>query len=171
VLRILGIDPGSRVTGYAVIEASADPAPRLRYVECGTVEADKDEPLEKRLGEIARGLAEVVRELAPQVAAMEDVFFGKNVRSMVALAQARGAALVACDLAGLAVSAYPPATIKQAVTGRGRAAKPQVSAMVRGLLGMRGVPRADATDALAVAIAHAMLRHSRMGALLAGARS
>jgi len=158
VLRILGIDPGSRVTGYAVITASADPSSRLTYVECGVVEADEDDPLEKRLGEIAQGIREVVAELRPDVVAMEDVFFGKNVRSMIALAQARGAALVAVAQSGLAVAAYAPAKVKLAVTGRGRAGKDQVGLMVRGLLGMRRAPRVDATDALAVAVTHALLR-------------
>jgi crossover junction endodeoxyribonuclease RuvC len=158
VIRILGIDPGSRVTGYAVITASADPSPRLAYVECGVVEADPGDPLERRLGEIAQGIREIVAELRPDVVAMEDVFYGKNVRSMVALAQARGAALVAVAQAGLSVSAYPPAKVKLAVTGRGRAGKEQVGAMVRGLLGLKRAPRLDATDALAVAVTHALLR-------------
>jgi crossover junction endodeoxyribonuclease RuvC len=166
VLRILGIDPGSRITGYAVITASADPSPRLTYVECGVVEADPDDPIERRLGEIASGLREVVAELAPQVVAMEDIFHGKNVRSMVALAQARGAAMVAVAQAGLSVCAYPPAKVKLAVTGRGRAGKDQVGMMVRGLLGLRRAPRVDATDALAVAVTHALMRRREQELLL-----
>jgi crossover junction endodeoxyribonuclease RuvC len=174
VPRILGIDPGSRVTGYAVIDVGGvgdEPSPRLTYLECGVVEADPQAPLEVRLGEIVRGLAEVIAELAPTSAAVEDVFHGKNARSMIALAQARGAALVACDLAQLSVAAYPPAQVKLAVTGRGRAAKPQVAAMVRGLLALRGLPRADATDALAVAVAHALLAPRRHLELLRRAAS
>jgi crossover junction endodeoxyribonuclease RuvC len=166
VLRILGIDPGSRVTGYAVIIASADPRPRLTYVECGVVEANEGDPLEQRLGEIAKGIREVVAELQPDVVAMEDVFYGKNVRSMIALAQARGAAMVAVAQAGLRVSAYPPAKVKLAVTGRGRAGKEQVGLMVRGLLGLKRAPRVDATDALAVAVTHALLRRSEHALLL-----
>jgi crossover junction endodeoxyribonuclease RuvC len=170
VLRILGIDPGSRITGYAVITASADPSPRLGYVECGVVEADEDDPLEKRLGEIAHGLREIVHDLKPDVVAMEDIFFGKNVRSMIALAQARGAAMVAVAHAGLSVTAYPPAKVKLAVTGRGRAGKDQVGLMVRGLLGLRKPPRVDATDALAIAVTHALM-HRREHALLLGRAS
>jgi crossover junction endodeoxyribonuclease RuvC len=158
VVRILGIDPGSRVTGYAVISASDEPSPRLTYVECGVVTAQEDDALERRLGEIVSGIKEIIAELRPQAVAMEDVFHGKNVRSVIALAQARGAVLVACDQAGLAVSAYAPALVKQSVTGRGRADKAQVSAMVRGLLGLRRAPRPDATDALAVAITHGLRR-------------
>jgi crossover junction endodeoxyribonuclease RuvC len=157
VPRVLGIDPGSRVTGYAVITVGVGPSPVLGYVECGVIEATVSAPLAVRLGEIVRGLSEIIRELEPTVVAVEDVFFGKNVRSMIALAQARGAAIAACDLEDLAVTAYAPAQVKLAVTGRGRAGKPQVSAMVRGLLGLRGAPRADATDALAVAVAHALM--------------
>jgi len=167
VLRILGIDPGSRVTGYAVITASVDPAPRLAYVECGVVEADERDPIEARLGEIARGIREIVAELRPDVVAMEDVFYGKNVRSMIALAQARGAALVAVAQSGLAVAAYAPAKVKLAVTGRGRAGKDQVGLMVRGLLGLRRAPRVDATDALAVAVTHALLRRREHVAVVA----
>ncbi len=133
------------------------------------VEADKDDPLERRLGEIANGIREIVQELRPDVVAMEDVFFGKNVRSMVALAQARGAAMVACAQAGLSVTAYAPAKVKLAVTGRGRAGKDQVGLMVRGLLGLKRAPRSDATDALAVAITHALLREREQRFLLARA--
>lgn len=158
MLRILGIDPGSRVCGYAVITASADPSPKLGYVECGVVTADERQPLERRLGEIVSGIKEIVDELRPEAVAMEDVFYGKNVRSMIALAQARGAVLVACDQAGLEVVPYPPAVVKQSVTGRGRATKDQVGLMVRGLLGLRRAPRLDATDALAVAITHGLRR-------------
>ena len=169
MLRILGIDPGSRVTGYAVITATAEPSPRLAYVECGVVEADADDPLEQRLGEIAQGIREIVAELRPDVVAMEDIFFGKNVRSMIALAQARGAAMVAVAQSGLSVSAYPPAKVKLAVTGRGRAGKDQVGLMVRGLLGMKRAPRLDATDALAVAVTHALLRRREHAMLLRSA--
>ena len=171
MLRILGIDPGSRVTGYAVITASADPSPRLTYVECGVVEADVDDPLEKRLGEVAHGIREIVAELRPDVVAMEDLFYGKNVRSMIALAQARGAAMVAVAHAGLAVTAYPPAKVKLAVTGRGRAGKDQVSLMVRGLLGLKRAPRLDATDALAIAVTHALHRRLDHALLLRRAAS
>jgi crossover junction endodeoxyribonuclease RuvC len=152
-MRILGIDPGSRVLGYAVLDCDA--ARRLRYVECGVVEATRGERLERRLVEIAAGLEEVIAELAPTAAAAEDVFAAVNVRSALLLGQARGAALVVCGRAGLAVHAYAPATVKQAVTGRGRAPKEQVARMVQAILSLKKLPRADAADALAVAVAHA----------------
>lgn len=159
--RILGIDPGSRVMGYAVLDGSDSRVPRLTYVECGVVTADEAAPLEQRLAEIARGLDEVIRELSPEVVAMEDIFTCKNARTALALGQARGAAMTACGLAGLRVYAYPPAMVKQAVTGHGRAEKTQVASMVRTLVGLKVVPRADAADALAVAVAHAHIRRDR----------
>jgi crossover junction endodeoxyribonuclease RuvC len=154
-MRILGIDPGSRVLGYAVLDCDA--ARRLSYVECGVVEATRGERLERRLHEIASGLEEVIAELAPQAVAAEDVFAAANARSALLLGQARGAALAVCARAGLEVHAYAPATVKQAVTGRGRAPKAQVARMVQVLCGLRRVPRADAADALAVAVAHAQM--------------
>jgi crossover junction endodeoxyribonuclease RuvC len=154
VVRILGIDPGSRNCGYAVLDVEKA-GRELRYVECGVLQASAKLPVEKRLGEIARGLREVVEELAPEVAAVEDVFSAANVRAALMLGQARGAALAVVGGAGLAVHAYPPATVKKSVTGRGGAPKDQVAQMVRALLGLRRVPAADAADALAVAITHA----------------
>jgi crossover junction endodeoxyribonuclease RuvC len=158
-VRILGIDPGSRLCGYAVVEADApEQGGRLRYVECGVLEARAASPIEARLGEMAVGLDEILGELNPEQVAVEDIFAAVNVRSALALGQARGVVLAICGRAGLPVYGYAPSVIKQAVTGRGRAAKPQVAHMVRALLGLRREPRADAADALAVAIAHANLR-------------
>jgi crossover junction endodeoxyribonuclease RuvC len=155
-MRILGIDPGSRVLGYAVVDCDA--ARRLRYVECGVLEAKARAPVEARLGEIARGLGEVIAELEPEAAAAEEVFTAVNVRSALMLGQARGAVLAVCGGAKLSVWGYAPAVVKQAVTGHGRASKVQVARMVQSLLGLRREPRADAADALAVAIAHAHIR-------------
>ena len=150
-MRILGLDPGSRVCGYGVIDADGG---SLRYVECGGLTAPEGRPMEQRLGEIAKGLAEVVAELAPAVAAVEDVFTHQNPRSALALAQARGMALAVLGMAGIGVTSYPPATVKKAVAGAGGAAKDQIARMVQALIGLKSLPRADATDALAVAITH-----------------
>ena len=150
-MRILGLDPGSRVCGYGVIDETGG---ELRYVECGVLTAPEDKPMEMRLGEIARGLREVIGELAPGVVAVEDVFIHQNPRSALALAQARGMALAVIGLAGLRVASYPPALVKKAVTGSGAAAKDQIARMVQALIGLKSLPRADATDALAVAITH-----------------
>jgi crossover junction endodeoxyribonuclease RuvC len=150
-VRILGLDPGSRICGYGVIDQLGG---ELTYVECGVLTAPEGRPMEERLGEIARGLREVIAELAPEVVAVEDVFSHQNVRSALALAQARGMALAVVGLAGLSVASYPPASVKKAVSGSGRADKDQVARMVQALIGLRSLPRADATDALAVAITH-----------------
>ena len=151
-MRILGIDPGSRTTGYGVVETAGR---SLRCVECGVVAAAPELPLARRLAEILTGLLEVVAELKPEVAAVEDVFHAQNARSALALGQARGVALAAVAMAGIHVVAYPPALVKKAVTGQGRATKEQVGRMVRLLVGLKRTPRADAADALAVAITHA----------------
>lgn len=159
--RILGIDPGSRVTGYAVLTATDERVPRLVYVECGVLEAPASAPLDRRLGEIARGLTEVIQELVPHVVSVEDVFHAHNARSALALGQARGAALAVCGMAGLPVFGYAPALVKKTVTGSGRASKEQVQRMVCALVGLKSLPRLDAADALAVAVAHAHLRKDR----------
>ena len=150
-VRILGIDPGSRVCGYGVVDAHAG---ELAYVECGVLTAPEHCPMEQRLGEIARGLREVIGELSPQIVAVEDVFSHQNVRSALALAQARGMALAVVGLCGLGVASYAPALVKKAVSGSGRADKTQIARMVQALIGLRSLPRADAADALAVAITH-----------------
>jgi crossover junction endodeoxyribonuclease RuvC len=150
-MRILGLDPGSRVCGYGVIEETAG---NLRYIECGILTAPEHRTMEQRLGEIARGLREVITELAPEVVAVEDVFVQHNPRSALALAQARGMALAVIGLMGLAVASYPPASVKKAVSGSGKADKAQIARMVQALIGLTTLPRADATDALAVAITH-----------------
>jgi len=160
-VRILGLDPGSRVCGYGVVE---DLGSELRYVECGLLTAPEEDPAIERLGEIARGLREVIDELAPVEVAVEDVFVHHNARSALALAQARGMALAIVGLAGLRVCSYPPALVKRTVAGSGAAPKEQIARMVQALIGLRSLPRADATDALAVAITHGRAR--RTAALL-----
>ena len=156
-MRILGLDPGSRVCGYGVVEELGS---ELRYVECGVLTARESKPMEERLGEIARGLREVIDELSPREVAVEDVFVQHNARSALALAQARGMALAIVGLAGLRVCSYPPALVKRTVAGSGAAPKDQIARMVQALIGLRSLPRADATDALAVAITHGRARRT-----------
>ena len=160
-MRILGIDPGSRVCGYGMIVA-VDGAGRLpggdgglRYVECGVLTAPEERPAEERLGEIACGLGEVIDELSPAVIALEDVFSRINPRTALALAQARGMVLAVAGLRGVTVASYTAPLVKKQLTGRGRADKDQVARMVAALVGLRTPPRADAADALALAITHA----------------
>lgn len=166
-MRILGLDPGSRFCGYGVID---DEAGTLRYVECGVLSAPEGNPMEARLGEIARGLREVIEELAPHVVAVEDVFLHQNARSALALAQARGMALAVIGLCKLRVASYPPAVVKKAVTGAGAADKGQVARMVQALIGLRTLPRADATDALAVAITHGRTTAPRVAKIVPAVR-
>jgi crossover junction endodeoxyribonuclease RuvC len=152
-VRVLGIDPGSRVCGYGLITTAGRAG--YRYVECGVLTGRAGAPAEERLGEIAHSLSEIVRELAPTTLAVEDVFSHLNPRSALALAQARGVVLAVAGMAGLPVFSYPPAVVKKTVTGQGAASKDQVTRMVMTLIGLRSAPRADAADALAVAITHA----------------
>lgn len=161
-MRILGIDPGSRRCGYGVVERLG--AGRVRYVECGIVEARATAPLASRLAEIGDGLREVIDELRPQVVAVEGVFHGKNARSALQLGHARGVALLVCGQSELAVSEYAPATVKRTVAGSGRASKEQVLRMVRMLCALEQSPRLDASDALAVAICHAFHHRLQVGA-------
>jgi crossover junction endodeoxyribonuclease RuvC len=151
-VRILGLDPGSRVCGYGVIDCDRD---QIKYVECGVLTAPEHRTMEQRLGEIALALREVVADLQPALVAIEDVFSHVNPRTALALAQARGMALAVIGIAGLSVASYSPALVKKTVSGSGRADKTQIARMVQGLVGLRSLPRADATDALAVAITHA----------------
>lgn len=152
MVRILGIDPGSRICGYAVITLQAGV---LEYVECGVLTAPARASFESRLAEISRGLSEVITELQPAQVAVEDVFTRINHRAALALAQARGCIVAVAGLAELPVYSYTAPQVKRAVTGQGRASKDQVARMVASLIGLSSPPTADAADALAVAITHA----------------
>ena len=152
VTRILGIDPGLRVTGFGVIEVHGS---KLSYVASGVIKTPSDENLPERIKVILDGIAEVVQTYAPNQAAIEKVFVNVNPQSTLLLGQARGAAISALVLAGLPVSEYTALQVKQAVVGHGKAAKEQVQAMIVRLLSLPGAPSADAADALACAIAHA----------------
>jgi crossover junction endodeoxyribonuclease RuvC len=149
--RILGIDPGLRVTGFGVLELHGN---TLVYVTSGCIRATGTS-LPIRLGVIARDVAHVIAELAPKEVAVERVFVNVNPNSTLLLGQARGAAIAAAVLAGLPVTEYTAGQVKQSVVGGGRAQKKQVQEMVRRLLQLPGVPQPDAADALATAICHA----------------
>jgi crossover junction endodeoxyribonuclease RuvC len=149
--RILGIDPGLRVTGFGILEMHRG---KLCYVMSGCIRATGTS-LPVRLGVIVRDLAHVIAETRPTEVAVEKVFVNVNPNSTLLLGQARGAAIAAAVLAGLPVTEYTAGQVKQAVVGAGRALKPQVQEMVRRLLALPGIPAADAADALAAAICHA----------------
>ena len=167
-MRILGVDPGSRRCGYGVVEAPAGSGVRLVYVECGVIEMAARAPLAERLADLSSSLAEVIAELSPDVVAVEDVFYGIDARAALILGHARGVVLAQAGAAKLLVHAYPPATVKKSVTGRGAAPKEQVGGVVKALLHLTRPPLVDAADALAVAICHAY--HARVPAKLAAAK-
>ncbi|WP_345251738.1 crossover junction endodeoxyribonuclease RuvC [Pigmentiphaga soli] len=151
-MRILGVDPGLRRTGFGVIEVEGA---RLRYVASGTIVVPADSDLSVRLKVILDNLRDIVRDTSPQAAAIEKVFVNANPLSTLLLGQARGAALCALADSGLGVHEYTALQIKKSVVGTGRAAKTQVQAMVQHLLALNGAPAADAADALGCAICHA----------------
>lgn len=149
---VLGIDPGSMITGYGLL--AGDGVHNPRYVEAGTITTSKGAPLETRLLTVYDALTRILIDHQPNEVAVEDVFHAKNARSALALGHARGVALLAAARAGRPVFAYAPARIKQAVTGSGRAGKSQVAQVLAMLLGLDAPPEADAADALAVALCH-----------------
>ncbi|ABI57833.1 crossover junction endodeoxyribonuclease RuvC [Alkalilimnicola ehrlichii MLHE-1] len=148
--RILGIDPGSRITGYGVVEGSGS-APR--HVASGCVRLPTG-PFPDRLRVLYRALSELLAQHRPEAAVVEQVFVSRNPDSALKLGQARGAAICACVNAGLPVAEYTPGEIKQALVGHGRAGKAQVGYMVRMLLRLDATPAEDAGDALAAALCH-----------------
>ena len=156
MIRILGIDPGSRVTGFGVIDVAGN---RVTYVASGCVRT-ADGSLPERLKTIYEGISEVVRSYQPLEMAIENVFMQKNAASALKLGQARGAAICAVVTQAIDVHEYSPTQIKQAVVGRGHADKAQVQHMVTALLKLPEIPQADAADALACAICHSNTRQS-----------
>lgn len=156
--RVLGIDPGTRVVGYALLDV---PAPgRFDYLECGVLRVRARDDLGARLLEIATGVRELIAEFSPQVFAIERAFHGLNAASALTLAEARGALKLVALEHELAVSEYAPAMVKRAVVGRGRATKAEVQARVRLLCRLGSEPEADAADALAIAICHVQASRS-----------
>ena len=154
--RILGIDPGSRSTGYGIIDFADN---RLAHVSSGCI-APRGQPLPDRLRRIFEELSEIIAGYRPDEMAAETVFMHRNADSALKLGQARGAALLAGLTRDIPLFEYSPNQVKQAVTGRGHAGKEQVQHMVRVLLGVPRTPPRDAADALAVAICHGHVRET-----------
>jgi crossover junction endodeoxyribonuclease RuvC len=149
-MRILGIDPGSRLTGFGIIDIQGD---RTTPVHLGVIKAGSGEFTE-RLGIIFNGIRELIDEFQPDEAAVETVFVSHNASSAIKLGQARGAAVCAVIAGGIPVAEYSPRSVKQAIVGRGGADKVQVQHMIKILLGLSEPPQEDAADALAVALCH-----------------
>ncbi|SBV92501.1 component of RuvABC resolvasome, endonuclease [uncultured delta proteobacterium] len=153
-VTVLGIDPGSQCLGWGVVREESGV---LRLLGCGTIRP-KSEVFEQRLGEIFSALTAVIRQYAPDEAAVENVFVQKNVISALKLGQARGAAIAACAAAELPVIGYEPALIKKSLVGNGRAEKSQVSFMVGRILNVKPTWAVDAGDALGCAVCHCNMR-------------
>jgi crossover junction endodeoxyribonuclease RuvC len=149
---ILGLDPGSRHTGYGLISAGDR---EMALVACGRLSPPPTWPLPRRLAHIHQGLTELISNLRPEAVAVESVFTGRNIRSAVILAQARGVLLLAAAQGGAEVFEYAPGEVKNAVTGSGQARKGQVAFMVARILNCGEPLTPDAADALAVALCHA----------------
>jgi crossover junction endodeoxyribonuclease RuvC len=149
--RILGIDPGSQITGYGLIEAQPG---RSRALLSGTLRPRRGLPLPDRLHAIYRDLTAIVAEHEPDVVAVETAFYHKSARSVLVLGHVRGVVLLAAREAGVTVQEYAPREIKMAVTGSGAATKDRVAFMVRAILNLPELPPADAADALAAALCH-----------------
>ena len=151
-MRILGIDPGSRVTGFGVVQVLRNG--RIEYIASGCVRVPQGE-LAERLKTVYDGVTEIIKTYQPTMLAIEKVFMAKNADSALKLGQARGAAILAGANQMLGVAEYTALQIKRAAVGKGHAGKQQVQHMVKALLGLSAAPQADAADALACAICHA----------------
>lgn len=150
-MRVIGIDPGSRVCGYAIIESTGG---KLIHLTSGTIKPKGDYPLAKRLQTIYSGITEVINSYSPTCMSVEDVFFAKNAKSAIKLGQARGVALLAGSNCDIEIHEYAPTNIKLALTGNGRANKSEVQKMVSYILGIRDEIDTDSSDAIAIAICH-----------------
>ena len=149
---ILGIDPGTKTTGYGVVERGGR---GLFHRAHGEISMKRGQPLSACLKQIYDQLIEIMKEVEPDAVALEDIFYGKNVKSLVKLAQARGVVILAASHSDIPLYEYTPLEVKKATVGYGRAEKEQVQHMVRAILALQETPPPDASDALAIAICHA----------------
>ena len=161
-MRILGIDPGTIITGFGVIELPRGGKGSYKLIEFGAISAGRSGEMPKRLAAIFTGLQEIIERTEPTEFAIETAFYDKSAQSAMKLGGARGVALVAAELAGLVIAEYAPRVIKKAITGNGNAAKSQVEFMVRRMLSLDEKEKkiADAYDGLAIALTHALRRSS-----------
>ncbi len=164
--RIIGIDPGSRITGYGILDTDGF---RHTYIASGHISIKGDE-LPERLGMIFKEVAKVIEQWQPDSMAIEQVFVNRNVDSALKLGQARGAAICAGVNAELSVGEYTPRAIKKAVVGPGAADKQQIQQMMQMLLGLKDRPQSDEADALAIAMCHANHVHIRTTGVASGSR-
>jgi len=152
---VLGIDPGTAVTGYGVVKGDRSLPPRL--IECGVIRTRPRDTLPQRLKEIHAGVVELIERHRPDAMSIEDVFYARNVRTTIVLGHARGVILLAGEQAGVEIFEYPPAEIKKAIVGTGGATKQQVAFMVARMLRLKSAPEpSDAADGVAAALSHVM---------------
>jgi len=162
-MKVLGVDPGTAITGYGVVEPA--PGRVARLVECGVLRTRAAEALPERLRVLHEGLAELLERHRPDALAVEGVFYATNVRTTVVLGHARGVILLAGAQAGVPVFEYSPAAVKKAIVGRGAALKPQVGFMIARLLQLAAAPApADAADGVAIALTHLLAARRRPAA-------
>lgn len=160
-MKVLGIDPGTAVMGYGVVEGLS--GRNCRLLECGTLTTGARDPLASRLRVLFDGVSALIGRHAPEAVAVESAFYGKNVRTAVVLSHARGVILLAAEMSGVEIAEYSPAFIKKTIVGRGAALKPQVGYMVAQLLRLKAPPSPeDASDGVAVALTHLMLLPQRL---------
>lgn len=153
---VLGIDPGTAITGYGVVRKEHGAAPPV-LIECGVLRTKSTDALPRRLADIHDGVVELIRRHKPDAVSIEDVFYARNVRTTIVLGHARGVILLAAVQAGVDIHEYPPREIKKAVVGTGAASKEQVQFMVARLLRLKSPPQpADAADGVAAALAYAL---------------
>jgi crossover junction endodeoxyribonuclease RuvC len=154
-VRVLGVDPGTSVTGYGVIETGNGTSGLGRLVECGVIRLTGRSPLPRRLHELHQHIAGLIARHQPGALALEDAFYHKNVHTTLVLGHARGVILLAAAQAGLEIAQYPPATVKKTVSGAGGAPKAHIGRVVARLLRLKDAPKpADAADGVAVALTH-----------------
>lgn len=160
-MRVLGVDPGTAVLGYGVVESA--PGRPGRLVECGVIRTRAADALPRRLQVLHEGIAELIGRHHPDAIAVETAFHARNARTTMVLSHARGVILLAAAQASVPVGEYAPAEVKKAIVGRGAALKPQVGYMVRQLLRLAEAPEpADAADGVALALTHLMLAGRRV---------
>ena len=159
-MRVLGIDPGYAILGWGVLDVEGN---HFKVIAYDSILTDKDTPMPRRLQELHMGLKEIIEKYKPEEAAIEELYFNNNAKTVILVGEARGVAVLACANGGLPISEYTPLQIKQALVGYGRADKKQVQAMVKAILNLKEVPKPDDTaDAVAAAICHGHSRGRRV---------
>ena len=158
-MRILGIDPGTAIVGYGLIDVQGN---KLTAVDYGCITTPAHTPMEKRLEMLYKGMSQLLDEAKPDAVAVEELFFNRNITTAITVGQARGVILLSIAQRNLEFAEYTPLEVKQAVVGYGRAEKQQIQYMVTSLLKLKSVPKPDdAADALAIAICHSHYRNTK----------